>query len=436
MASIVNDPGGKRRVQFTDTEGKRRTIRLGRVSQKAAQSFKAHLEPLLAARAMGTAPDPQTARWVGELSDALHDRLARVGLVEPREKREAPTIERVVDAFVASAQVKESTHTRYERARSVLIGYFGADRDMDTITPSEADAWRASLVDTGYASSTISRDVKYARQFAAWACKRGMLESNPFAHLKAGAQSNSERAYFVSREEAERIIDAAPDAEWRLLIALSRYCGLRVPSEALALTWADIDWEHSRIHVRSSKTAHHKGGGRRTVPIFPEVRPYLMDAYEAADEGAERVITRYANGSNLNPQLHRIIRYAGLEAWPRVWHNMRASCQTELMNHYPMHTVCAWIGNTAGVALEHYLQVTSADWERAITSGAKCGAPAAQNAAQHTTADDGTRAHDASQTDTSDGFRRGCASECTSVQSDPMGPVGFEPTLGSPPSGF
>ena len=39
--------------------------------------------------------------------------------------------------------------------------------------------------------------------------------------------------------------------------ALSRYGGLRCPSEHLALKWSDVDWDKSRIRVPSPKTEHH-----------------------------------------------------------------------------------------------------------------------------------------------------------------------------------
>jgi hypothetical protein len=66
--------------------------------------------------------------------------------------------------------------------------------------------------------------------------------------------ANPERLCFVSREESQKVLDACPDAEWRLLFALSRYGGLRCPSEHLALRWGDVDWERSRFTVRSPKT--------------------------------------------------------------------------------------------------------------------------------------------------------------------------------------
>ena len=44
------------------------------------------------------------------------------------------------------------------------------------------------------------------------------------------------------------------------------------------LTWADIDFKRGRMTVRSPKTEHHDGKESRTVPIFPELRPYLEAA--------------------------------------------------------------------------------------------------------------------------------------------------------------
>lgn len=55
----------------------------------------------------------------------------------------------------------------------------------------------------------------------------------------------------------------------------------------------------------------------------------------------------------------------GAEPWPKLFRNMRASRETELTAEYPLHVVCAWIGNSPAVAQAHYLQVTDADYQRA-----------------------------------------------------------------------
>jgi integrase len=170
---------------------------------------------------------------------------------------------------------------------------------------------------------------------------------------------------------AEKVIEACPDHEWRLLFALSRYGGLRCPSEHLRLRWADVDWERDRFRVTSPKKEHLADGGERWVPIFPELRRYLDEAFELAEPGAVHVITRYRDSnSNLRTRLNKIIRRAGLTPWPKLFHNLRATRQTELAKEFPLHVVCSWIGNKQAVAAEHYLQVTDADFERAAKSGA------------------------------------------------------------------
>ena len=44
---------------------------------------------------------------------------------------------------------------------------------------------------------------------------------------------------------------------------------------------------------------------------------------------------------------------------------MRTSRQTELAEQFPMQVVCSWIGNSAAVARDHYLQVTDDHFARA-----------------------------------------------------------------------
>ena len=134
------------------------------------------------------------------------------------------------------------------------------------------------------------------------------------------------------------VIDAAPSVEWRLLIALGRYGGLRMPSELRNLRWVDIKWDKAYFVVHATKTAKHKDGGVRRVPLFEELRPYLEDALHLAEPGAEFVISvRNRNARNLGTQFKRIIERAGHTPWPKPWHNLRSTRETELARHHPLH---------------------------------------------------------------------------------------------------
>src|SRR5262249_13925276 len=65
-----------------------------------------------------------------------------------------------------------------------------------------------------------------------------------------------------------------------------------------------------------------------------------------------------------------------------LFHNLRASRETELAAEYPIHVVCEWIGNTERIAAKHYLQVTDDYFERAAGGAAKSAAQALQNPVQ------------------------------------------------------
>ncbi len=391
MASISKDANGRKRILFFNQDRERKTIRLGRATMQQAEAVKLRIELLVAAKINGTAPDVDTSRWAASVGDELHAKLAEHGLVAARAKFEQTTLGPFLEGYIASrSDVKRSTVIVYGHTKRCLVEYFGADRPLASITPAGADDWRRWLSrpadgGQGLADNTVRRRCGIAKQFFRSALRRRLIAENPFADMKSvGVVAKRDRDYFVSREDSARVLDACPDAQWRLLFALSRYGGLRCPSEHLGLRWGDVDWQRARITVRSPKTAHHDGKASRVLPLFPELRPYLQavldELLEDFDPKAERlsdqpVITRYrCANTNLRTQLERIIARAGLKTWPKLFQNLRATRETELVEQFPSHVVCEWIGHSATVAAKHYLQVTDDHF-----------AKAAQNPAHNTT---------------------------------------------------
>ncbi len=62
----------------------------------------------------------------------------------------------------------------------------------------------------------------------------------------------------------------------------------------------------------------------------------------------------------------RILKRAGVKPWERLFHNLRASRQTELADQFPLHVVTDWIGNSPDIADRHYLKTTDHHFEKAI----------------------------------------------------------------------
>ena len=386
MASISKDPNGRKRVLFVNGDGERKTIRLGKMSLPDAREVKSKVEAILSANISRRAFDNPTAAWVADIPDSLAAKLAQVGLIPRRDQRKHSSLEDFVEAYIVRRTDDVSPHTQriWRQTKRNLTAFFGTDKPIAEITRGDATDWRLSLVSRGLADATVRKHCGFAKHFFAQAVNHELIKGNPFARLVSSPVGNELRQYFVSRDETAKVLDEAPDAEWRLIIALSRYGGLRCPSEHLSLTLDDVDWERGRVHITSPKTARHAGHESRVIPLFPELRPYLEAVFDAAPPGTKHFITRYRDaGSNLRTHMTRLVKRAGMEPWPRIFHNLRSSRQTELEETFPTHVVCKWIGNSPQVARKHYLQMTDEHFERALEGGAKSGADVAQKQAQH-----------------------------------------------------
>ncbi len=371
MASVSKDRYGNRILQFTADNGKRRTIRVGTTDMKTARDIARRVDVLNVAKIAGQPIDREMAEWLGSIGDKLHRRLVTAGLVAPRVSVATPltpTLGTFLDEFIAKREgAKKSTLSSIRVSAKRLTKYFSDDPLLDAITAGQADDWLIWMkVTKEYAGATIGRTVKHAKAFFRSAVRLGLLRESPFADLKSRKQTNDARKFFVTPETTSQVLDALPDAEWRLIFALSRYGGLRCPSEHLALTWPDIDWARDRFIARAPKT------GVRWVPIFAELRPFLAAAFEAAPDGALHVITRRrASAQRWGVLLERILNRAGILRWERIFHNLRASRQTELTAVYSIGTVCRWLGNSVEVADAHYLTAMESEFERAAREGAQ-----------------------------------------------------------------
>lgn len=374
MASVrfESDRGRKGwRLQFRDGEKRNRSIWLGNVPDYTAQETKAHVEHLVAAVKRGRPPELATADWLEKVDDTLRDKLAGCGLVESVAKRASRvlTLAQWVDEYIASrSDVKAPTRESYEKARTNLVDYFGKKKLLRDVTSEDARKWRIWVKTKGnrrdrnrksMAEDTVRRRTGLVKQFFKEALECGYVDSNPFGKLPSTTRGNEKRQFFVKAEVIESCMEHCPCGDWQTILALTRFGGLRCPSELVSLRWTDVDLPGGKFVINASKTEHHATGGIRVCPIFPELRPYLERAWDAAPEGAEFVINRYRRlDQNLRETFLKILARAGTSPWPRLFQNLRASRETELMAKFPAKDVAAWLGNSVPVAMRHYAMAT------------------------------------------------------------------------------
>ncbi len=453
MASITTRVNGTLFVQFAFPANRRHTIRLGSTAGTDAATVKGHIEELVDAAKNGLTADPETKAWLRKLRGGqFYDKLAETGLV-PRVARDlTPKLADYLDRYIERrTDVKTPTKKKYISTRNSLCDYFGEGKRIDEITPGDADDWRRHLIaqEKGHgrptkskrptgalkagesrSENTIRKHASVAKVLFSGATRKKLIPENPFADLPSHTQANADRMFFVTRAQADAIIEACPDAQWRLLFALARYGGLRTPSEPTLLRWSDINWDQGRMTVTSPKTERFPHGKCRVTPIFPELRPFLDDMWEIVGTRADRVITMCdgKSGAYARTMFMKIIKRAGLTPWPKLWQNLRSSRQTELEDQFPTHVVCKWLGNTPKIAHKHYHQVTEDHFARAATSGA-----AALQKAQHfsvATAPNGSSGEE-------DNRKNQLENECLPLTGiNNLAEAGIEPARGLPPTGF
>lgn len=368
------------RLQFRDLEKRKRSIWLGDVRESEAQDIREHVVHLLERVANERPPEMATAKWLDGSGKKYRNKLAKCGLVESTTERVARdlTLSAWIDEFFAErTDAKVSTHGTYKRAKTKLLTHFGHKKRLRDVTVTDAKKWRVWVKTKSNTRSkktktcseeTTRRMTGIAKLLFNEAVERGLVESNPFKGLASTAMGNEKRKHFVPAETIEACMDHCPCDDWCLILALCRFGGLRCPSELVLLRWSDVDLPGGKMVINAPKTEHHSSGGVRVCPIFPELRPYLELAWDnAPDDGsAEFVINRYRRpDQNLHSTFRKILVRAGIQPWPRLFQNLRASRETELMARYPVKDVASWLGNSTPVAMKHYAMATDEAFQAA-----------------------------------------------------------------------
>ncbi len=381
MASISNDKSGKR-IQFIDEDGKRKAIRLGKVSKRDAETVKLKVEALVSAKLTGASGvDRGTAEWLGKVDAKLLAKLRTAGLLPEevvaqmkKDENSGMLLSELTDRFIrevgGDGKRKPGTIAQWRQVEGILLKNLPPGIAVKDITRGHATEYLEKLKRGHRKALTVAKNVRIVKQMFAWAVDWELVAYSPFDRLKAPAaipKNNVE----VPRATIETIMKVV-DNEWKKIIALARYGGLRTPSETLSLKWDQVDFGAGRLWIPEPKVEHHEGRGLRECPLFPELRAVLEPLRQkegyVVNKPAYRAAANTGVGwrnANLRTQFLKKLKKAKVEPWARLFHSMRASRQTELERQFPLSVVCAWLGNSPKVAQKSYLLVTESDWEKA-----------------------------------------------------------------------
>lgn len=374
MASRSTRPNGHTWIFVKAANGKRRAVRLGLLADEVASEAARRLEKLERHWHRREPLDAVTSAWLDSLPPVLLERVVSTGLVA-LDGRSAPvssdrSLSRLLAEWKSTLDVEPQTLVNYEQVGSSLRRYFGADRDVTSISPADGDKFRAWLVEHGRAGdrpkplsrATVSKTVKVARRIFEFARRLRWTHDNPLAHLRAGGEVNVDRSCYVTPALVDRVAEECEDLELRAMLLLSRFATMRGPSEFSLLTWADVDWAAPAVRITAPKTKRYDRGGRRTTPLESRCVKALEDLWHQLDEASPAAVFPRLGGlssSQLSERLERVCRRVGVALWAKPWINLRASCETDWQQEgRSIFETAEWMGHAPEIALRHYNRVS------------------------------------------------------------------------------
>ncbi len=339
----------------------RKALWLGFCSKEEAETHKNLVERILAF----WSPQLQLPNSILTQLDALPPRLRQkydaLGLCRP--KQPPRTLADLVARFRETQSVSPATLATYNQACDSLLEHIPAETGLGAITPDRAAAWRQAIAGQ-LAAATCAKRTNVLKCMFRKASGWGWIGASPFASIVSGCQRNPERLHFVSAEVVDKLI-AAATPEWKAIIALGRYGGLRVPSELAPLEWTDLDTSDPkapRLRVFAPKTRM-----TRVVPVRPKLLRALLELQAHAAPGQAKMFPSVVATSNLRTGFLKILRREKVDVWPRLMQNLRASAATEWSQKFPQCDVACWLGHSPGVAQDHYLMPLGRNFQAATS---------------------------------------------------------------------
>lgn len=266
-------------------------------------------------------------------------------------------------SILRAGEVSLRTDQNFDATFAYLREKLGEDRDIRKIKPADADDWRVWLRARGLSESTVCSHIRRAKVLFERACLRELIPRNPFDKLPSTDPAPTKDWYKLTEDEVSRLIDACPTNEWKRLVGLCAYAGLR-RGEALRLLHSDIDLARRRLYVRPSGPYETtKERGRHCL-----LECVLSDLMATGDKSA------FVVGSLARMEVSTVFKgMVGIQKragiiFAHPFHTLRKWRASSWREQYPEFVVDGWLGHSASVARKHYVTIGEQYYGVPVTS--------------------------------------------------------------------
>jgi len=171
-----------------------------------------------------------------------------------------------------SANTSYATYMRYRSVIDQFIEHLGgkAALPLMTVTPRQIEEFKQSMIDNNRSPGTVNVAIKTLRIAFGRAIKDGLLLTNPATAvdtLRRSLSTANTRDIFTPEQIASLLENA--DKEWRGMILLGAYCGMRI-KDAARLRWQNVDLKNGVIRYVQEKMQR-----QMEVPMSPQLWEYF-----------------------------------------------------------------------------------------------------------------------------------------------------------------
>ena len=246
--------------------------------------------------------------------------------------------------------VAASTLAAYEWAYDSFLAYLGARADggIEMIEHSDIRAWRDKEKEAGLSDKRVNNLLKYVSGPFAKAAKTGMISINPVAATESLRVTDSVERKPFTVGEINSLITHCPSQEWRVVLLLGVYCGMRL-GDATRRKLSDFDLAGKTVTFVPEKKRNQ--GKVIVLPLHPSLLEEIngLLSHSSAETGDWLTPTLNATPmtgrTGLSSRFIDIMEAAGIDRGDSLEGTGRGRTRFARSFHSTRHTAATWLAN-------------------------------------------------------------------------------------------
>lgn len=270
--------------------------------------------------------------------------------------------------------VQKSTFHGYKSlVNGKIARFFGDKFTLGDLNIRTVTAFYETFREKNRSESTVLRYHNLLHEACKYAVRQEILDSNPMDKVDRPKQKKY-RGNYYSPEKVQTLLSMIKEDVIYIPVLLAAYYGLR-RSEAVGLSWSNIDFENGVIHVAQKVIELTENGkteliiskdmknesSRRSLPLITDVKKILLEQKEKQEIYRKMFRKDYNRkyldmvcvdpmGNLIHPDriTERFPVLLGRFGMEKIrFHDLRHSCASMLIaNHASLKEVQMWLGHS------------------------------------------------------------------------------------------